>query len=443
MMLRRANQQLQDLGHRLSTMILSLLFLLLLSPPSPSCVVVATPAGNGYQSKKWRLPPWTPTYSMPESTIFMPCNDSGYHSVSEAVRYGLVDYDWSNAKQLWANTQPMDCQERLLEQADMVHKADPTTKIFVYRNAIKALNWFTSIREKLDDPQYAGWFIKFKDYKGPSSNHSYAKNVPACTYDKCSEFYHDQKQTPEYPHGDGTCHQECDCGLKPCGEYVFDFRNTSFQEWFIHDWVITNTTILHEGVWGLYLDDRFELWGVSEEDTGFKNDTGSTQQDMQDMYTAFGATMEKLYDAIVSQGGFAWQMFDDGPNLHVPLGKPITPPDQCAKKLRTEWCVDNSTADRRALRYGLLETDVLAQPTNLTAEFLLTRGDFAWLGYDFRGCKSVEYPRPDLWDRDYGTPVGRCDESGTNTGIFTREWTKASVSWNCNTGEGGIKLKQL
>ena len=99
------------------------------------------------------------------------------------------------------------------------------------------------------------------------------------------------------------------------------------------------------------------------------------------------------YDAIVSKGGFAWQMFDDGPNLHVPLGKPIPSPDACAKKLRSEWCLDNSTADRRALRYGVLETDVLAQPTNLTAEFLLTRGDFAWLGYDFRGCKSVEYPR--------------------------------------------------
>ena len=47
-----------------------------------------------------------------------------------------------------------------------VHKADPSTKIFVYRNSIKALNWFTDVREKLDDPAYSGWFIKFRDYKG-------------------------------------------------------------------------------------------------------------------------------------------------------------------------------------------------------------------------------------------------------------------------------------
>lgn len=193
----------------------------------------------------------------------------------------------------------------------------------------------------------------------------------------------------------------------------------------------------------MYLDDRLEMWGVSEEDAGFKNDTASSTEDMQSMYDSFGTTMEKLYDTIVSKGGFAWQMFDDGPNLHVPAGKPIMPADQCAKRLRADWCVENSTADRHALRYGLLETDVIAQPTNVTAEFLLTRGAYAWLGFDFRGCKSVEYPRPDhLWDHDYGIPLETCKETGAGTGIFTREWTKASVQWDCNTGEGGITTKQ-
>ena len=26
----------------------------------------------------------------------------------------------------------------------------------------RALNWYSSVREKLDDPKYASWFIKFK-----------------------------------------------------------------------------------------------------------------------------------------------------------------------------------------------------------------------------------------------------------------------------------------
>ena len=55
------------------------------------------------------------------------------------------------------------------------------------------------MREKLDDPKYSSWFIKFKDYRGPSSNDSY--HVPACDWfgnathpPKCSGFYHDQEQ---------------------------------------------------------------------------------------------------------------------------------------------------------------------------------------------------------------------------------------------------------
>ena len=85
--------------------------------------------------------------------------------------------------------------------------------------------------------------MKFKDYHGAASNHSYSPQVPACTYEKCSKFYHvrplgplgplapskhlrvlvlllqDQKQTPQHPKGDGSCVDECDCGKNPCGEY--------------------------------------------------------------------------------------------------------------------------------------------------------------------------------------------------------------------------------
>ena len=57
----------------------------------------------------------------------------------------------------------------------------------VSRNTIKALNWYTSVREKLDDPQYEGWFVKFKDYKGPQSNGSY--HVPACDWSVIVNIY--------------------------------------------------------------------------------------------------------------------------------------------------------------------------------------------------------------------------------------------------------------
>ena len=132
-----------------------------------------------------RLPRWKPTWDMMRSTVLYTCNNSGMHNVSHAVKFGLVVYDWSNAKALWANAHPMDSEELLTKQAEMVLAADPgipgeQPRVWVYRNTIKALNWYTSVREKLDDPAYSGWFVKFKDYQGPESNTSY--HVPACDW---------------------------------------------------------------------------------------------------------------------------------------------------------------------------------------------------------------------------------------------------------------------
>ena len=47
----------------------------------------------------------------------------------------------------------------------------PTKKVWVYRNGIKALPWFASVREKLLDPQFAGWFLGFnRTYRPVQSN---------------------------------------------------------------------------------------------------------------------------------------------------------------------------------------------------------------------------------------------------------------------------------
>jgi hypothetical protein len=161
----------------------------------------------------------------------------------------------SNDKKDWALARPMDCEERLVTQAQAVKAANPATKVFTYRNLVKvlrcthvptrdrchcafpapclpavcaairvgtavcvglrragvpaepaapphrfptpanspctrqALPWFSTVREKLVDPAYAGWFLRFNP-----DNTSY--HVPACdtNYNPplCSVFYHDQ-----------------------------------------------------------------------------------------------------------------------------------------------------------------------------------------------------------------------------------------------------------
>lgn len=59
----------------------------------------------------------------------------------------------------------MDCQERLLEQARMTKQRAASLgieqKVWVYRNLVKALPWYSLVREKLNNTAYAGFFLKF------------------------------------------------------------------------------------------------------------------------------------------------------------------------------------------------------------------------------------------------------------------------------------------
>jgi hypothetical protein len=105
------------------------------------------------------LPPWPSTYDVAASTLVMPCNSSGLLSTELTRAWGLVSYDWSNAKRGptgWAQQRPMDCEERLLAQAQAANlkSANPSQRVGVYRNSLKMLSWFTSVRVKLEDPAY-------------------------------------------------------------------------------------------------------------------------------------------------------------------------------------------------------------------------------------------------------------------------------------------------
>ncbi len=105
-------------------------------------------------------PPWPPTYDMPASTIVYACNYSGIVDPASMARWGVVGFDWSGQKEVWANAKPMDCESRMVRQARAVKAINPSTKVWVYRNYVKALAWMDSVQEKLNDPAYAGWFVQ-------------------------------------------------------------------------------------------------------------------------------------------------------------------------------------------------------------------------------------------------------------------------------------------
>lgn len=49
-------------------------------------------------------------------------------------------------------------------------------------------------------------------------------------------------------------------------------------------------------------------------------------------------------------------------------------------------------------------------------------------------------PRAKEWNLDFGEPVGgaACHETGDDSGVFERKWTKATVQWDCSVGHGKI-----
>ena len=138
--------------------------------------------------------------------------------------------DWSNSKQQWVQGRPMDAETPLVKQAELLTKANLGQRVWVYRNIVIAYPWFPSVREKLRDPLYSGWFIPFG--KPPFSNGSF--HVPQCdsNYEPplCTPFYHSQDQTPGFPKGDGVCPAPaCDCGGVPCGFYLFNHANETLR----------------------------------------------------------------------------------------------------------------------------------------------------------------------------------------------------------------------
>jgi hypothetical protein len=46
-------------------------------------------------------------------------------------------------------------------------------------------------------------------------------------------------------------------------------------------------------------------------------------------------------------------------------------------------------------------------------------------------------------DADYGVPLSHCVETARGSGVFTREWSKATTTIDCNKWEGTIKMKAV
>eukprot|EP01051_Picozoa_sp_SAG22_P000777 SAG22_NODE_24_length_30194_cov_6.086327_10_plen_813_part_00 len=460
----------------------SLLLLKKIRTPVKSDDIAANPMGAMLPPRSWA------TYNMTLSTVTQPCDYSGYFNTSSVgARFGIVSFDWQNGKNEWANQQPMDCEERLVEQARRQKAAHPHSKAGVYRNLVKALPWFSSVRKKLADPRYSGFFIPFS----PAANHS----VPECDTNyrppRCSDRYHDQSQCPQHPAGANGCRGEgcgscidapCDCGGVPCGEYLFDHRNGSMlTNWIVNEYIGGKNGVDNESIDFMFIDDGWIVKpteyapngrGPSEENRNALLDTGLSPAETLKMCDAWHNNVQQAHRKIVASKAYSWQLFNCGPsitndtytwenaqfqcdcntNFSAP-GRDLTNPRAKCTEWMREYCVPPAGAKQGrlesiALFFGFT-MDSLSSVLNRNhafpafmqdlASFLMVRGPFAWLGYPWIDCGYDGYLRPPELDVDYGSPTGQCEEVGT-TGVFKREWSKALVEVDCGAWTGTIRM---
>ena len=103
--------------------------------------------------------------------------------------------------------------------------------------------------------------------------------------------------------------------------------------------------------------------------------------------------------AALSENGFAWDLFGGGQAFHGVKMKP----QQC-RAILSHVCSAENEQDAHAIFYKMSPNGNLLTPVGeqYTAAFLLSRGKYSWIGFEWAGCRSTRYPRPASWDADYG-----------------------------------------
>jgi len=300
----------------------------------------------------------------------------------------------------------MNCEETLVMQAQQTKKINQNTHVWVYRNIVKALPWFSTVREKLENPQYWGWFLHYKNASGNTAS---------------TNLYHDFGQTPG---GD------CGKGVE-CGEYLFDHRNDTLREWLINEYVVSQNGVLNPAIDGVFFDDNWSASGPAEEDPKCIEIIGLSKQDISELTRAWQQTLEATYVALISHKAYAWQLITD-----------TMASDNFTKNECTQWmqknCGPNSPLLERPFVYSFTRPIPLTSVMQDIALFLLARGDYAWIGFGWMGCGGP-WVRPPQVDVDYGVPTSDCKQ--IKTGIFTREYSKATVTMDCPNWAATIKMK--
>ena len=269
-------------------------------PPSPPEVKLSCGVDR---SKPCPVPTWTPTWDLARSTAIQPCNSSGWYDPVYAAKWGLVSFDWSNAKADWLAVSPPDCEERLVEQCKKIKTINPDVKCFVYRNTELALEWLSSQRAVMDEA-HAGFFLNFQ---GENASAKCTAAGP-CTYSSNGG----PPARPAYKYGDFCCpfaNVYCENQDPWQGErqFFWDFTNASLQRWWVDEFFMGKNGAGSGNKWvdGCFSDD---VGGLPQEHEQAIARMGYTSDQTHTLQIATQKTWQKAVENLAGAGGYNWQV---------------------------------------------------------------------------------------------------------------------------------------
>jgi hypothetical protein len=200
---------------------------------------------------------------------------------------------------------------------------------------------------------------------------------------------------------------------------------------------------------------------------------GMTPADVDAMIAAWSANVQAYRDALVAAELFEWFLLYGGqqtaPGQNQTCGKCT-----CQSYLEAQ-CGPAAGSQNGTLFYGYSRSAhrtpfPLPTPDQDLAMFLLSRGPYAFFGaghwesrrhgaraltaplpppppptpgYGWLGCASPSKPftRPPSIDREYGAPLNFCSQTAPGSGVWTRNFTLADVTMDCNSFSSRFDMK--
>jgi hypothetical protein len=177
-------------------------------------------------------------------------------------------------------------------------------------------------------------------------------------------------------------------------------------------------------------DDDDELPGSSLVQCGLHKTNGRPRANN----TATAAVWAAHQDGVPA-GPLQWTPWQNGSanGQCVEFLRTACDPSSVFSKIPT-FLAFNGSAHRGAAaynRWSSLYSDV--------ARFLLVRGPFSWLGFGWENCVNIPPPLEHFAGYEFGEPMELCHESSEGSGVFTRRWSRANVTVDCNR-DGGAEI---